>query len=123
MKDSFYNYHYQSRFRPNEDIELDDGQYYVKIGEDVFLYLMNTLVNLRSAKNEEINSVNEIELYLVKNQSVKKICRKHYKQPSPFDDKLLQLRQAAKDSTKHVNLDQDLREVIDLFMAGQDIKL
>ena len=37
--------------------------------------------------------------------------------------KLLQLRQAAKDSTKHVNLDQDLREVIDLFMAGQDIKL
>ena len=64
---------------------------------------MNTLVNLRSVKNEEINSVNEIELYLVKNQLVKKICRKHYKQPSPFDDKLLQLRQAAKDSTKHVN--------------------
>ena len=84
---------------------------------------MNTLVNLRSVKNEEINSVNEIELYLVKKQSVKKICRKHYKQPSPFDDKLLRLRQAAKDSTKHVNLDQDLREVIDLFMAGQDIKL
>ena len=120
---SFYNNHYQSQFRPNEEIELDDGQYYVKIGEDVFLYLMNTLVNLRSAKNEEINSVNEIELYLVNNQLVKKICRKHYKQPSPFDDKLLQLRQAAKDSTKHVNLDQDLREVIDLFMAGQDIKL
>lgn len=120
---SFYNNHYQSQFRPNEDIELDDGQYYVKLGEGVFLYLMNTSVNLRSTNKDEINSVNEIELYLVAGQSINKICRKHYKEASPFDDKLLQLRQAAKDSTKHVNLDQNLREVIDLFMAGQDIKL
>ena len=120
---SFYNYHYQSRFRPNEDIELDDGQYYVKLGDGVFLYLMNTSVILRSTDNNEINAANEIELYLDIHQSINKICRKHYKEASPFDDKLLQLRQAAKDSTKHVNLEHDLKEVIDLFMAGQDIKL
>ncbi len=120
----FYNNHYLSQFRPNEDVELDDFQYYVEIDQDTFLYLMNTLVTFRSTdKEDDIRTENEIELYLQKGQVIKKICRKHHKQASPFDDKLLQLRQAAKDSTQHINLDEELREVIDLFMAGQDVKL
>lgn len=119
----FYNNHYLSQFRPNEDVELDDIQYYVEIGQETCIYLMNTLVTFRSTDKNDTRTENEIELYLQKGRVIKKICRKHYKQASPFDDKLLQLRQAAKDSTQHINLDEELREVIDLFMAGQDMKL
>ena len=99
----FFNNHYQSQFRPSEEVELDGSQYYVKICQNASLYLMSTLVSLKSMNTE----------------TVRKICRKHYMQHSPFDEKLLQLRQAADNSTQHVNLDEDLREVIDLFMAEQ----
>ena len=115
----FYNNRYSSQFRPNEDVELDDSQYYVEIGPDTYLYLMSTLVTFKSMDSDEISTEKEIELYLAKGQSIKKLCRKHYKQASPLDDKLLQLRQAAKDSTQHVNLDEELKEAIDLFMADK----
>ena len=115
----FFNNHYQSQFRPSEEVELDGSQYYVKICQNASLYLMSTLVSLKSMNTDETKVEKEIELYFVKDQTVRIICRKHYMQHSPFDEKLLQLRQAADNSTQHVNLDEDLREVIDHFMAEQ----
>lgn len=115
-----YNNHYQSLFRPNEDVELDHCQYFVKIRQNTFLYLMSTLVSLKSMNTDEIKVEKEIELYYAKEQAVRTVCRKHYMQHSPFNEKLLQLRQAAQNSTQHVNLDKELREVIDDFMAEQE---
>lgn len=117
----FFNNHYQSQFRPNEDVELFGCQYYVEIDQDTYLYLMNTNVSFKSINTDEIRVEKEIELYLTKGSEVRKICRKHYIQASPFDEKLVQLQQAARNSTQHVNLDDDLREVIDHFMAGEAI--
>ncbi len=55
-KHSFYNNHYQSQFRPNEEIELDDEQYYVKIGDDVFLYLYSFSPQRRVLKWSDIKA-------------------------------------------------------------------